>query len=67
MGDFVLLICLLLLINIAATTICMLMAQAKGRNPIPFFAVGMYLGLIGIVVTALVPAKDGDSKPSKSQ
>ncbi|NBJ65723.1 hypothetical protein [Adlercreutzia caecimuris] len=55
MGDFTLLICLLLVANVGATTICMMMAQAKGRNPIPFFAVGMYLGLLGIIITALVP------------
>lgn len=58
MFDFTLLICLLLLVNIGATTVCMLMAQAKGRNPVPFFAVGMYLGLLGIIVTAVVPSKE---------
>jgi uncharacterized membrane protein YeaQ/YmgE (transglycosylase-associated protein family) len=46
-----------LFIGLIAGAICAVIAQNKGRSPGGYFLLGFFLGLIGIIITAVIPSR----------
>jgi hypothetical protein len=48
---------LLVIYALACAIGCSFLAKAKGRNSLDYFGLGLFLGVIGLIITACMPVK----------